>query len=392
MHIIKSILDNDLYKFTMQNAIIKLFPYVKCKYTFLNRGDHIFNIGFDVLLKNNISRMKDLFLTDYEYDYLRIHHNYFDKSYLNFLKSYRYNPAEIIIQQLNKKLSIFIVGLWYRVVLWETPLMSIISELYYKTTYSNYLISNSYVINNLRNKLVQYKLMNVKFCEFGTRRRYSYKIHKLILQEIKNSCYSNFIGTSNVYMSYILNIRCFGTYSHEWIMFHGAKYGIMKANKLGLLNWLKIYPNNLNIGLTDTYTDDIFFANFNKKLSNIYKGLRHDSGDPIIFIKNAINHYRKLGINIQNKILIFSDNIQINIIKKILLFCKSNINIYFGIGTNLTNDIGFIPINIVIKMISSSIDQNNYIWTPVIKLSNSYKKRSGDINFINVILKKYYYK
>lgn len=385
MCIIKSFLDNDFYKFTIQNAIMKLFPSVYCKYKFFNRGNHVFYPGFDILLKNAINKMKFLYLKKEEYDYISCHFkSIFDIYYLNFLKSFRYNPNEVFVSQIKDKLNITIKGLWFRVVLWEIPIMSIISELYYKTVYNQYLISRYNIINILNKKLINYKIMNIKFCEFGTRRRFSYQNQYVILNIIKN-LKNNFIGTSNMHLSYLFHIYPFGTHGHEWVMFHGALFGIKKSIYKSLKNWIKIYPNNFNIALTDTYTHDFFLKNFNKKFSLIFNGLRHDSGDPIHFADSSIKHYTNLGIDPKGKILIFSDNININKIKKIQTFCNNKIQIYFGIGSNLTNDTGFKPMNMVIKMIQMSLDNSN--WTPVIKISDDIHKRSGDDNLINNELK-----
>lgn len=229
--------------------------------------------------------------------------------------------------------------------------------------------------------------MNILVSELGTRRRFSYKIHEQILKLLIYFGKKNFIGSSNVYLSKINNIKSIGTHSHEWFMFHTAKYNFESFTYLALKNWFNIYPNNHNIALSDTYTSNFFFKKFNKKFSILYKGLRHDSGDPILFIKKAIKHYKKFNIDPSQKIIVFSDNLNNKKIKKITNFCKGKIQSIFGIGTNLTNDVGLKPINIVIKMTNVCLYNSNK-WIPVVKISDDFKKTSGNYNTISFIKEK----
>lgn len=381
--ILKSFIDNDLYKFTMQNAIIKLFPYAIVKYAFINRGNHFFPKGFNKILKKSINSMMQLKFTDKERIFFEKKFSYLDKSYLDFLQKYRYDPNEITIYQINGNLKIFIEGFWYRTILWEVPLMSIISELY--NIINNNKISNIKVINNINLKIKKYKKLNVQIAEFGTRRRYSYKIHKLIIKILKEKNNGFFIGSSNVHLSHIFNIPTIGTYSHEWIMFHGSKYGFNLANKIALKNWINIYPYDLKIALSDTYTTSVFFNFFKKNFANFFDGIRHDSGDPLSFTKITIEHYKKLKIDPLNKIIIFSDSLNLNKISKIVKIYKNKIKMYFGVGTNLTNDFGIPPMNIVIKMINLLSKKGK--WLNVVKLSDIPGKETGNIETIRLVKK-----
>ncbi|WP_185877229.1 nicotinate phosphoribosyltransferase [Blattabacterium cuenoti] len=382
--IISSLLDNDFYKFTMQNAVIKLFPLIKTKYKFINRGKYIFPKNFSKVLKENLDKMAYLKLSNNEKIFLKKFCPCLDNSYLNFLKKYQYNPKEVKIYQNGSTIKMNIEGLWSKIILWEVPLMAIISELYYKMIGIKRL-SNNDIIKITKEKINKYKKMNIKVGEYGTRRRFSYKIHKLILKILVKEGNNSFIGSSNVHLSKIFSKKPIGTQGHEWIMFHAAKYGFNIADQISMENWLKIYNNKkLNIALSDTYTSSIFFKNFNKKLSNIYEGIRHDSGDPINFIKETINHYKNFKINPMKKKIIFSDNLDPNKIKHILSFCKKKINPIFCIGTNFTNDVGVPPMNIVIKMTKVLIKKK---WIPVVKLSNSKEKYTGEKKMISIAKK-----
>ncbi|WP_113738209.1 nicotinate phosphoribosyltransferase [Blattabacterium clevelandi] len=376
--IVSSLLDNDFYKFTMQNAVIKLFPLVKTKYEFINRGKHSFPKNFANLLKENLDKMSYLKLSNEERIFLEKNCPYLDSTYLDFLNKYQYNPKEVNISQKGKNIQMHIEGLWYRTILWEVPLMAIISELYYQLTGAK-RISDQKIIFLTKKKLNQYKKLNIKIGEYGTRRRFSYQIHKLVLKLVKKEASSFFIGSSNVHLSHILSIKPIGTHGHEWIMFHAAKYGFNIADKIAMKNWLNIYGKNLGIALSDTYTTPIFLKNFNQKLANIFEGIRHDSGDPIFFTKETIKHYQKFKINPLQKKIIFSDNLNPYKIAYISSFCKNKITPFFCIGTNFTNDFGPPSMNIVIKMVKAIPKKK---WIPVIKLSNVKEKSTGNKKMI----------
>ncbi|ACY40230.1 nicotinate phosphoribosyltransferase [Blattabacterium sp. (Blattella germanica) str. Bge] len=376
--IISSLLDNDFYKFTMQNAVIKLFPSAKAKYEFINRGKHSFPKNFAKILKENLNEMAYLKLSNEERIYLEKYCPYLDSSYLDFLNKYQYNPKEVNVYQKGKNIKMNIEGLWSRTILWEVPLMAIISELYYKLTGKKRL-SDKKIIILTKEKLKKYKKLKVKIGEFGTRRRYSYRVHKLVLKILTEERPPFFMGSSNVHLSHIFSIKPIGTQGHEWIMFHAAKYGFDIADRIAMENWLNIYKGNLGIALSDTYTSSVFFKNFNKKLANTFRGIRHDSGDPINFAKEAINHYKKFKINPIKKKIVFSDNLDPYKVASISSFCKKKIYPCFGIGTNFTNDVGVPSMNIVIKMVKALPEEK---WISVVKLSNVEEKSTGKKNMI----------
>lgn len=376
--VISSFLDNDFYKFTMQNAVLKLFPSVKAKYELINRGKHLFPKNFANVMKETINIMSELKLSEKERLFLQKSCPYLDSSYLDFLKSYQYNPKEVSISQKGENIKIKIEGLWSRTILWEVPLMAIISELYYKLIGAK-CISDTKIVSSIKEKLKFYKKLKVKIGEYGTRRRFSYKVQKLVLKVLTEEKLPFFIGSSNVHFSHIFSINPIGTQGHEWIMFHAAKYGLNIADRVAMENWLNIYKGKLGIALSDTYTSSIFFKNFNKKLSNIFKGIRHDSGDPIFFIKKAIKHYKKLKINPLEKIIVFSDDLNPKKVAYISSFCKKKIIPFFGIGTNFTNDVGLPTMNMVIKMIETFFHKK---WISVVKLSNVKEKSTGKKNIL----------
>ncbi|WP_131537949.1 nicotinate phosphoribosyltransferase [Pedobacter nototheniae] len=370
-----SILDNDFYKFTMQQGVVRLFPWAKAKYKFINRGNHSFPDGFDQALRIAVDQMAHLKLTKAEKKFLQVTCPYLDPVYLDFLEGYTYNPEEVHISQTGDQIEVRIEGLWYRTILWEVPLMSLISELYYVLKGLD-RISNEEIIEKTRNKIENYRNLGVTVAEFGTRRRHSYQVHRLVVESLMKYGNSSFIGTSNVHLAMMYKTKPIGTHAHEWFMFHAARYGFKMANATGLQHWVEVYRGDLGIALSDTYTTDVFFKQFDKMFSKLFDGVRHDSGDPLVFADKVISHYKSMGIDPLSKTIIFSDALNYNKVEHILNHCKGKIGMSFGIGTNLTNDVGSEPMNIVIKMTQALPKDDE--WIEVVKLSDEDGKHTGD--------------
>lgn len=378
---LSSLLDNDFYKFTMQYGVIKLFPEAKARYKFINRGKHRFPKGFAEALRASVDAMSSLQLTLAEKKFLEETCPYLDPTYLDFLQGYCYNPREVHIEQDLDQVEITIEGYWYRTILWEVPLMALVSEVYYQLNEME-PIGDLEIIENVKNKIDKYCNIGVTVAEFGTRRRQSYHTHRIVAESLKKYGGSTYVGSSNVHMAMITHSKPIGTHAHEWFMFHAAKYGFKVANSTALENWVNIYRGDLGIALSDTYTTEVFFRHFDKKFAKLFDGVRHDSGDPVEFAEMTIAHYRKLGIDPRSKTIIFSDALNYDKVERIANYCRGKIGMSFGIGTNFTNDVGLKPMNMVVKMIQAKPEHDE--WTDVIKLSDEQGKYTGTPELIHL--------
>lgn len=372
---IHSILDNDLYKFSMQNAVIKHFPRAKVRFEFINRGGTKFPDGFAEALRREIKNLEYLELSPEEKSFLENKCPYLDPTYLDFLNGYSYNSGEVGVIQKGGEIMVSIEGYWYRTILWEVPLMAMISELYFKQTEQE-ADSEKQIAERTRKKAAKFKMLGANVADFGTRRRYSYDNHRLVVKELKEYGGKSFTGTSNVHFAHQFNLTPIGTHAHEWFMFHAAKYGFKIANKIALENWVKTYRGDLGIALSDTYTTDVFFKSFDKKFAKLFDGVRHDSGNAIVFANKTIEHYKSLGINPLDKSIIFSDGLNPDKLEEIESHCRGKVKTAYGIGTNLTNDVGLKPLNIVIKIVEALPEGQERI--PTVKLSDEKGKHTGD--------------
>lgn len=381
---LSSLLDNDFYKFTMQQCVVKLFPHARARYAFINRGKHDFPNGFEKALRASVDAMASLKLSTEEKHFLAVNCPYLDPVYLDFLQGYCYNPEEVQIFQKGTELEVTIEGPWYRTILWEVPILCLISENFYLLNGSRRNTIEQ-IRANTKEKIEKYRELNVTIADFGTRRRHSFEVHENVVQTLQQYGGKNFVGTSNVHLAMNQGVKPIGTHAHEWFMFHAARYGFKMANAMALEHWVDVYRGDLGIALSDTYTTNEFFEQFDKKFAKLFDGVRHDSGDPIEFAEKTIGHYQRLGINPLNKTITFSDALNYEKVKRITEFCAGKIGFSFGIGTNFTNDVGLKPMNIVLKMTEACTEGDQ--WTPVVKLSDEPGKHSGNPDTIELAKK-----
>ncbi|MCP4720613.1 MAG: nicotinate phosphoribosyltransferase [Desulfobacteraceae bacterium] len=372
---IQSILDNDLYKFTMQQAVHMLYPRAQAEYEFTNRGGTSFPDGFAQKVRQEIKKMAYLSLTKNQKVYLENTCYFFTPVYLDYLESYTYNPNEVTLGQEKGRFFLKIKGPWYRTILWEVPLMAIISETFFSMTAATFSREKIKAVN--LDKAAVMSANQVRFADFGTRRRFSSTIHNYLISDILSHENHTLIGTSNVHFAQKFNITPIGTLAHEWFMFHAALAGYQMANAMAQDAWVLAYKGDLGIALADTYTTEVFLSSFDTLLAKLFDGVRQDSGDPIAFLNSLIRHYEKHHIDPTTKTIVFSDGL--DIAKAVALHneCKGKIRDAYGIGTHLTNDLGVTPLNMVIKL-SRCQTAPERPWQHTVKLSDDRGKLTGN--------------
>jgi len=371
--ILKHFTDNDLYKFTTMNAIQKLYPEAIVRYTFINRGGTVFPNGFARELRKEVKGFMELALSREEEGFLLSKCYYFDPVFIDLLKGYRYDPDEVRIDQKEGIFTVSIEGLWYRTVLWEVPLLALISELYFRMMQELPVK----VEERAAEKAGRFKVMKADYSDFGTRRRFSYDVHDRVIKTLKGNSGIYFRGTSNVFLAMKHDLTPIGTHPHEWFMFHAAHYGYHSANARALDAWVEVYQGNLGIALSDTYTSENFFRNFSLLHAKLFEGVRQDSGDPLAFTDRTIEFYSHNRIDPSTKTIVYSDALNPDLIGKIKKHVNGRIHDVYGIGTYLSNDVGVTPLNIVIKLTGTKIRMSDN-YHPAVKLSDDAGKQTGD--------------
>jgi nicotinate phosphoribosyltransferase len=366
--ILTSVLDTDAYKLHMQQAVFHRYPAIGVAAEFRCRGDELLGDYADEI-RSQIAMMSQLALTESEFRYLS-GLPFFQADYLQWLRDFRYDPQQVSVEDHDGRLQIRIAGPWHKVILWEVPLLAVISEVVHRRRSPQ--VTPEMAVDQLRDKLMQFKqlaaetdLARFKLMDFGTRRRFSREVQQAIVSTLQHE-FPYFVGTSNYDLAHRLALNPLGTQAHEWFQAHQQiSTELANSQRVALQAWLDEYPDQLGIALTDCITMDAFLRDFGPQFAERYQGLRHDSGDPFAWGEKAIAHYQQLGIEPMSKTLVFSDNLDLADALALYRHFDRRINLAFGIGTRLTCDIpGIRPLNIVIKLVECN-------GKPVAKLSDS---------------------
>ena len=365
--VLHTLLDTDAYKLHMQQAVFHHYHDVQVAAEFRCRGDDLLGIYADAI-REQVDAMQHLRLRDEEFQWLS-GLPFFKEDYLQWLRNFRYDPAQVQISNDNGKLHIRLEGPWREVIMWEVPLLAVISELVHH--FRSPEVSVDQALDTLEHKLVDFAqltdsldMSRFRLMDFGTRRRFSREVQQAIVERLQQEPW--FVGTSNYDLARRLNLTPMGTQAHEWFQAHQQiSPELATSRRAALAAWLEEYPDQLGIALTDCITMDAFLRDFGPEFATAYQGLRHDSGDPQEWGEKAIAHYQKLGIDPMSKVLVFSDNLDLPKAVGMYRHFSSRVNLAFGIGTRLTCDIPQVkPLNIVIKLVECN-------GKPVAKLSDS---------------------
>lgn len=365
--VLQTLLDTDAYKLHMQQAVFHHYYDVQVAAEFRCRGDDLLGIYADTI-REQVNAMLHLTLQGDEYQWLS-GLPFFKADYLNWLRNFRYNPDQVTVTNNNGRLHIRLSGPWREVIMWEVPLLAVISEIVHR--YRSPEMGVEQALATLENKLVDFNQMTesldmsrFRLMDFGTRRRFSREVQQAIVERLQQEPW--FVGTSNYDLARRRNLTPMGTQAHEWFQAHQQiSPELATSQRAALAAWLDEYPDQLGIALTDCITMDAFLRDFGPEFADRYQGLRHDSGDPVEWGEKAIAHYQKLGIDPLTKVLVFSDNLDLAKAVDLYRHFSSRVNLSFGIGTRLTCDIPQVkPLNIVIKLVECN-------GKPVAKLSDS---------------------
>lgn len=356
--IITSLLEQDMYKFSMGQCIYHQFSGYKTTWTFKCRNTDVFFTPEMVEeIKEQIKAFCQLRFTEDELQYLD-NIKWIKGSYVDFLRIWqpRYEDFEINTDA-ECGLSIETKGSWLNTSMYEIPTLAIVNEVFFRMNYNYDELFESFnerLENKIKKIAIGGNLCISNFSEFGLRRRLSSEAQELAvkrLAETRLGC-STFIGTSNVYLAKKYNLTPVGTMAHEWIMCVGQgnhKHNPAYSNWFALDAWVKEYGILNGTALTDTITTDCFLKDFQLTYATLFSGVRHDSGDPFEWGEKMIEHYENLGVDSKTKTLLFSDSLDFEKADKLFRHFNKKSKVAFGIGTYLSNDTHVPALNIVMK-------------------------------------------
>ena len=383
--IITSLLDTDLYKFTMMQVVLHQFPGAQVEYRFKCRNPGVNLAAHAADIREEIRALCSLRFQESELAYLR-GLRFIKSDFVDFLGLFQLNEKYITVTpQANGELDIRIVGPWLYTILFEIPVLAIVNEVYFRNTQPvpDFLEGR----RRLDEKIALLRgegLSELKIADYGTRRRFSRAWHDELLRVLMARLGTTqspghvpgtpgqLAGTSNTLAAMRLGITPLGTMAHEYLQAAQALGPRLRDSQIfGFESWAKEYRGDLGIALSDVYGMSAFLRDFDLYFCKLFDGARHDSGDPFVWGERMLQHYAHHRVDPRTKTLIFSDALTMPRTIELYQRFRGRCQLAFGIGTNLTNDLGYEPLQIVIKMVRCN-------GQPVAKLSDTPSKNMCD--------------
>lgn len=375
--IIESLLDTDLYKFTMMQCVLHQFPGAEVSYRFRCRTPGVDLSPYADEIRDEVMHLCTLTFKDAELAYLG-GLRFIKSDFVDFLSFFHLKDKYIRVTKdpaCDFGLSIEITGPWLHTILFEIPILAIVNEVYFRHIAP--VPDEAEGMRRLRAKIALLKKepdnADLRVSDFGTRRRFSRawqeKVVRVLIDELGSPLFS---GTSNVDLARRYGLVSIGTMAHEYLQACQALGPRLRDSQVfGFEMWAKEYRGDLGIALSDVYGIEPFLKDFDMYFCKLFDGARHDSGDPFVWGERMIEHYRANKCDPRGKSLVFSDGLTVPRIIELYRRFHRRIGIGFGIGTNLMNDLGPQPLNIVVKMVRAN-------GQPVAKISDNPVKGMCD--------------
>jgi nicotinate phosphoribosyltransferase len=352
--IIQSLLDTDLYKFTMMQVVQHHFAEAQVEYRFKCRNGNVDLSPYIDEIEHEIRALCDLRFTGAEIEYLRSW-RFFKSDFVDLLGLFHLQERFVKVSRIPESprdIDITIKGPWLHTILFEVPILAIVSEIYYRNN-----VPRPDLAEGRRRLAVKISLANgvpnpdFRMADYGTRRRFSREWQSEVVRTLKADLGAHFVGTSNVDLARQHGLTPLGTMAHEYLQACQAVGPRLRDSQTFAFNmWAREYRGDLGIALSDVCGMDAFLRDFDLFFCKLFDGVRHDSGDPFEWGEKLIAHYQKMRIDPRTKTLVFSDSLNIPLAIRLYEYFKGRAQTSFGIGTNLTNDLGYEPLQIVIKM------------------------------------------
>jgi len=374
--IITSLLDTDLYKFTMMQVVLHHFPGAQVEYRFKCRTAGVDLTPYVDEIRAQIEALCTLRFAEDELAYLR-GLRFIKSDFVDFLGLFQLNTKYIHVEPAQPgpgEISIVIKGPWLHTILFEIPVLAIVNEVYFRRTQRAPDLESGR--RRLTEKIALVRddpsLANLHIADYGTRRRFSRRWQDEVLLTLKQELGAHLAGTSNVMFAARHGLIPLGTMAHEYLQACQALGPRLRDSQtFGFEMWAKEYRGDLGIALSDVYGMDAFLRDFDMYFCKLFDGARHDSGDPMDWGERLIAHYEHNRVDPRTKTLVFSDSLTFPKVIELYRRFSGRARLAFGVGTNLTNDLGYQPLQIVIKMVRCN-------GQPVAKLSDSPEKNMCD--------------
>ncbi len=374
--IVESLLDTDLYKFSMMQVVLHQYPAAQVEYRFKCRDPGIDLVPCIAEIRVELAALCRLRFTTDELNYLR-GWRYIKSDFVDFLALFQLNEKYVEIAPsatVDGEIEMHIRGPWLHTILFEVPLLAIVNEVYFRRTSAGLTLCEGR--RRLQAKIALLRdtpgYKDCTLADYGTRRRYSRAWQREVVTTLRDGLDTQLAGTSNVWLAWQLGLTPLGTLAHEYLQAHQALGPRLRDSQVAALEaWAREYRGDLGIALSDVYGIEAFLRDFDMYFCKLFDGARHDSGDPFVWGEKLLAHYRANRVDPRSKVLVFSDGLDIPRVMQLYAHFRGRCQLAFGVGTNLTNDVGPAALSIVIKMVRCN-------GQPVAKLSDSPGKAMCD--------------
>lgn len=378
--VITSLLDTDLYKFTMWQTLLHRHPQTQAEYRFVCRNQPGYPLAE---LKADVEReLEALCSLSFRADELAYVKGlrFIKSDFVDFLRIFKFQRDFVEVTTEGDQLNIVARGPQVHVMGFEIPVLAIVNELYFRRLDTPEVRAEGQ--RRLDAKIAALQAFSAEVLpqrhpfdlfDFGLRRRFSGAWQREVVTQLRDALPQHFKGSSNVLLAKELGLVPIGTMAHEYLQTYQAlgTVRLRDHQKAALEDWVQEYRGDLGTALTDVVGMDAFLADFDLYFAKLFDGLRHDSGDPVVWGEKALAHYAKLRIDPHTKRLVFSDGLTVTKAIELYRHFADRVQLGFGIGTHLSNDLGLTPLNIVMKLTHAN-------GQPVAKLSDSPGKTLCD--------------
>ena len=394
--IVRSLIDTDFYKLLMCQSIFRNNPDTHVTFSLINRSKHI-RLADQVdegELREQLDNIRSLSLSRGESTWLRGNTFYgkrqmFRSDFMEWFENHKL--PDYHLEKRDGQYELTFEGKWHEVMLWEIPALATLMELRGRAVLKDMgkfelQVLYARAMTKLWEKVESLRgIDGLMLADFGTRRRHSYLWQDWCVQALKEGLGDNFVGTSNCRIAMQREIEAIGTNAHELPMVYAAladgDEALRQAPYDVLADWHEEHEGNLRIILPDTYGTDPFLADAPDWLAG-WTGIRIDSGDPATGAERAIRWWQERGEDPAEKLVIFSDGLDVDKIAALHRQFAGRVRVSFGWGTMLTNDFkgladgdGLAPFSLVCKAVAAD-------GRATVKLSDNPNKAMGPVEEI----------
>ena len=395
--IVRSLIDTDFYKLLMCQSVLRNKPDTIVRFSLINRTKRIplAKLIDEGELREQLDHARSLSLSRGESTWLRGNTFYgkrqmFSSSFMEWFENLRLPPYEL--ERKGDQYELTFEGKWPEVMLWEIPALAILMELRSRAvlaTMGKFELQVLYAraMTRLWEKIERLRQIDgLRIADFGSRRRHSFLWQDWCVQAMIEGLGDAFVGTSNCRIAMRRDIEAIGTNAHELPMVYSALADtdaeLAEAPYRVLADWHEEHSGNLRIILPDTYGTEGFLKRAPDWLAG-WTGIRIDSGDPATGAETAIRWWKERGEDPTEKLVIFSDGLDVEKIEELHRQFAGRVKVSFGWGTLLTNDFrGFVkddalaPFSLVCKAVAAN-------GRPTVKLSDNPNKAMGPADQID---------